>query len=107
MGMSDAAPHKILFVQNLPTATTDAMLAMLFQQFPGYKETRMVRPLAVSHKQRHVFASVLCRSDTRVLTKQVQCCQVCYGHTMKCPEVCTMSLVCSGRGAPGDCLRGV
>lgn len=43
--MSDAAPHKILFVQNLPTATTDAMLAMLFQQFPGYKETRMVNPL--------------------------------------------------------------
>ena len=40
--MSDAAPHKILFVQNLPGATTDAMLAMLFQQFPGYKETRMV-----------------------------------------------------------------
>lgn len=42
MKTGDAAPNKILFVQNLPAATTDAMLAMLFQQFPGYTETRMV-----------------------------------------------------------------
>lgn len=35
-------PNKTLFVENLPEATTDAMLAMLFQQFPGYEETRMV-----------------------------------------------------------------
>lgn len=35
-------PHNILFVQNLPEGTTDMMLAMLFQQFPGYKEVRMV-----------------------------------------------------------------
>lgn len=37
-----APPHKILFVQNLPEATTDMMLSMLFQQFPGYKEVRMI-----------------------------------------------------------------
>lgn len=37
-----APPHKILFVQGLPAETTDSMLSMLFQQFPGYKETRMV-----------------------------------------------------------------
>lgn len=37
-----APPNKILFVQNLPEATTDQMLAMLFQQFPGYQEVRMV-----------------------------------------------------------------
>jgi RNA recognition motif-containing protein len=42
MAPTDAAPNKILFVQNLPTATTSSMLAMLFQQFPGYVETRMV-----------------------------------------------------------------
>jgi len=35
-------PHKILFVENLPEATTDRMLAKLFQQFPGYAEVRMV-----------------------------------------------------------------
>ncbi|RUP47735.1 RNA-binding domain-containing protein [Jimgerdemannia flammicorona] len=35
-------PNKILFLQNLPDATTDAMLAALFQQYPGFREVRMV-----------------------------------------------------------------
>lgn len=35
-------PNKILFVENLPEACTDMMLSMLFQQFPGYKEARLV-----------------------------------------------------------------
>lgn len=35
-----SAPNKILFVQNLPDATTSQMLGMLFAQFPGYKEVR-------------------------------------------------------------------
>ena len=35
-------PNRTLFVQNLPAATTSAMLQMLFQQFEGYVETRMV-----------------------------------------------------------------
>lgn len=35
-------PNNILFVQNLPDATTDMMLSMLFQQFPGFREVRMV-----------------------------------------------------------------
>ena len=35
-----AAPNKILFVQNLPEASTEAMLTLLFQQFPGFKEVR-------------------------------------------------------------------
>lgn len=35
-------PNKILFVENLPEACTDMMLQMLFQQFPGFKEVRMV-----------------------------------------------------------------
>eukprot|EP01115_Flamella_aegyptia_P006968 TRINITY_DN288_c0_g1_i1.p1 TRINITY_DN288_c0_g1~~TRINITY_DN288_c0_g1_i1.p1 ORF type:complete len:237 (+),score=110.72 TRINITY_DN288_c0_g1_i1:82-792(+) len=34
-------PNKILFVENLPEQTTDATLAMLFQQFTGFKEVRM------------------------------------------------------------------
>lgn len=37
---TQAPPNKILFVQNLPEASTDAMLGMLFQQFPGFKEVR-------------------------------------------------------------------
>lgn len=35
-------PNKTLFIEDLPEATTEAMLSMLFQQFPGYQETRMV-----------------------------------------------------------------
>lgn len=31
-------PNKILFVENLPEGTNEAMLSMLFQQFPGFKE---------------------------------------------------------------------
>lgn len=36
------SPHNILFIQNLPAATSKAMLTMLFEQFPGFKETRMI-----------------------------------------------------------------
>eukprot|EP00262_Sarcandra_glabra_P020165 TRINITY_DN7934_c0_g1_i2.p1 TRINITY_DN7934_c0_g1~~TRINITY_DN7934_c0_g1_i2.p1 ORF type:complete len:282 (-),score=58.17 TRINITY_DN7934_c0_g1_i2:280-1125(-) len=37
-----APPNKILFVQNLPHETTPMMLQMLFCQYPGFKEVRMV-----------------------------------------------------------------
>lgn len=41
-GMPDghAPPNKILFVQNLPEATTQNMLQLLFQQYPGFMEVR-------------------------------------------------------------------
>ncbi|KAG9302451.1 hypothetical protein G9A89_006415 [Geosiphon pyriformis] len=35
-------PNKILFLQNLPEDTTEAMLTALFQQYPGFKEVRTV-----------------------------------------------------------------
>ncbi|XP_062181564.1 U1 small nuclear ribonucleoprotein A [Phragmites australis] len=35
-------PNNILFVQNLPQETTPMMLQMLFCQYPGFKEVRMV-----------------------------------------------------------------
>lgn len=35
-------PNKLLFVQNLPDQTTELMLSMLFQQFPGFKKVDMV-----------------------------------------------------------------
>ena len=37
-----ALPNSILFVQNLPHEANSMMLQMLFQQFPGFKEVRMV-----------------------------------------------------------------
>jgi len=35
-------PNHKLFIQNLPEQTNAMMLQMLFQQFPGFKEVRMV-----------------------------------------------------------------
>jgi len=40
-------PNKILFIENLPPETTDMMLQMLFQQFPGFKEVRLVKGKSV------------------------------------------------------------
>ncbi|GLJ38478.1 hypothetical protein SUGI_0784010 [Cryptomeria japonica] len=37
-----APPNNILFIQNLPYETTTMMLQMLFQQYPGFKEVRMI-----------------------------------------------------------------
>lgn len=35
-------PHYILFLTNLPEETNEMMLSMLFNQFPGFKEVRLV-----------------------------------------------------------------
>ena len=37
-----APPHRILFVEHLPSAANDLMLGMLFQQYPGFKEARVI-----------------------------------------------------------------
>ncbi|KAF3787395.1 U2B'' U2 small nuclear ribonucleoprotein B'' [Nymphaea thermarum] len=37
-----ASPNNILFIQNLPHETTSMMLQMLFQQYPGFREVRMI-----------------------------------------------------------------
>jgi len=37
-----ALPNQILFVENLPDQVNEMMLSMLFQQFPGFKEVRLV-----------------------------------------------------------------
>mmetsp|Transcript_14850 Transcript_14850/g.62680 ORF Transcript_14850/g.62680 Transcript_14850/m.62680 type:complete len:230 (-) Transcript_14850:1101-1790(-) len=42
VGEAPTPPNAILFVQGLPEATTASMLSMLFQQFPGFVEVRMV-----------------------------------------------------------------
>ncbi|VEL30141.1 unnamed protein product, partial [Protopolystoma xenopodis] len=38
----DQPPNKILFVTNLPSDADEAMLGMLFTQFSGFREIRMV-----------------------------------------------------------------
>lgn len=41
-GKTDVPPNEILFVTNLPEETNEMMLSMLFNQFPGFKEVRLV-----------------------------------------------------------------
>lgn len=38
----EAPPNRILFVENLPEQCSEMMLSMLFQQYNGYKEARLV-----------------------------------------------------------------
>jgi len=41
-GVDNAPPNQILFLTNLPQETNEMMLSMLFNQFPGFKEVRLV-----------------------------------------------------------------
>jgi len=41
-GVENAPPNQILFLTNLPEETNEMMLSMLFNQFPGFKEVRLV-----------------------------------------------------------------
>ncbi|XP_022154903.1 U2 small nuclear ribonucleoprotein B'' 2-like [Momordica charantia] len=38
----EAAPNNILFIENLPHETSSMMLQVLFQQYPGFREVRMI-----------------------------------------------------------------
>lgn len=38
----DQEPNKILFITNLPDETNESMLSLLFNQFPGFKEVRLI-----------------------------------------------------------------
>lgn len=40
--LMEQPPNNILFLTNLPEETTEMMLTMLFNQFPGFKEVRLV-----------------------------------------------------------------
>mmetsp|Transcript_39355 Transcript_39355/g.112319 ORF Transcript_39355/g.112319 Transcript_39355/m.112319 type:complete len:255 (+) Transcript_39355:99-863(+) len=37
-----AEPNRTMFVENLPGEATDTMLAMLFRQYPGFQEVRLI-----------------------------------------------------------------
>jgi U1 small nuclear ribonucleoprotein A len=41
-------PNKTLFVENLPNEATDTMLSMLFRQYPGFHEVRLIPGRAVA-----------------------------------------------------------
>ncbi|KFK21954.1 hypothetical protein AALP_AAs48252U000300 [Arabis alpina] len=41
-GQEAMPPNNILFIQNLPYETTSDMLQVLFKQYPGFKEIRMI-----------------------------------------------------------------
>ncbi|ESQ51590.1 hypothetical protein EUTSA_v10017204mg [Eutrema salsugineum] len=41
-GQEAMPPNNILFIQNLPHETTSVMLQLLFAQYPGFKEIRMI-----------------------------------------------------------------
>ncbi|KFK43012.1 hypothetical protein AALP_AA1G067700 [Arabis alpina] len=41
-GQDTMPPNNILFIQNLPVETTSMMLQLLFKQYPGFKEIRMI-----------------------------------------------------------------
>jgi len=41
-------PNKTLFVENLPNEATDTMLSMLFRQYPGFSEVRLIPGRAVA-----------------------------------------------------------
>jgi hypothetical protein len=56
-------PNSILFLENLPEATNEAMLGVLFQQFPG-KENREIRiQMILFIKKRWLtnFHFIMCR----------------------------------------------
>lgn len=42
MPIPEQPPNQILFLTNLPEETNEMMLSMLFNQFPGFKEVRLV-----------------------------------------------------------------
>jgi len=46
MGVSE--PNRTLFVENLPGEATDTMLSMLFRQYPGFQEVRLIPGRAVA-----------------------------------------------------------
>jgi len=38
-----AAPNRVLFVENIPPEANDTMLTMLFRQYPGFMEVRLIQ----------------------------------------------------------------
>lgn len=75
---ADAPPNQILFLTNLPSETNELMLTMLFNQFPGFKEVRLV-------PGRHDIAFVEFESEdlSAVAKMQLQAFKITPTHAMK------------------------
>jgi len=39
----DGQPSNVLFVENLPPEVNEMMLTMLFRQYPGFQEARLIK----------------------------------------------------------------
>ncbi|KAM4694520.1 U2 small nuclear ribonucleoprotein B'' [Discoglossus pictus] len=74
----DNPPNYILFLNNLPEETNEMMLSMLFNQFPGFKEVRLV-------PGRHDIAFVEFENDTQAGTARdaLQGFKITPSHAMK------------------------
>ncbi|CAE7939744.1 SNRPA [Symbiodinium necroappetens] len=42
-GGADGQPSNVLFVENLPAEVNELMLTMLFRQYPGFQEARLIK----------------------------------------------------------------
>eukprot|EP00930_Biecheleria_cincta_P103166 TRINITY_DN9509_c0_g1_i2.p1 TRINITY_DN9509_c0_g1~~TRINITY_DN9509_c0_g1_i2.p1 ORF type:complete len:271 (-),score=54.62 TRINITY_DN9509_c0_g1_i2:41-778(-) len=42
-GAADGQPSNVLFVENLPPEVNELMLTMLFRQYPGFQEARLIK----------------------------------------------------------------
>eukprot|EP00741_Cyanophora_paradoxa_P023070 tig00021537_g22280.t1 len=71
-------PNKTLFVQQLPEETTDVMLGMLFRQFPGFKEVRMV-----PGKPGIAFVDFEAEAQSAVAMQQLQNFRISPQHVMQ------------------------
>ena len=77
MSTEQLPPNKILFVQNLPDTTTAEMLSMLFKQFPGYGEVRLVegRPgIAFVEFENDMLVRTYQRSSKLLMDHTSLCC---------------------------------
>lgn len=46
-------PYQVLFIENLPREVTDDILAVLFQQYPGFQTVRMVPSVAPTNDNKN------------------------------------------------------
>jgi hypothetical protein len=76
-------PNPKLFIENLPSATTAAMLEMLFQQFPGVCARRLWLA-SLQQRNTHVTAFSACLAAT--------CLAAAPHHVRHCPHLRTSGL---------------
>ena len=70
-------PHKILYIQNLPDAANPMMMSMLFRQFPGYKDVRLL-----AGKKRSALVEFNSINEASVAMKGLQNFMITHQHPM-------------------------